>query len=314
MTSGAPASVSICVATFRRPVGLERVLRGLDLLVFDRCATPVLEIVVVDNDPDGSARAVVESLAAEVRWPIRYEHEPRRGLSHVRNAAMASARQRSELVAFIDDDEEPTPGWLDELLAVQRELDADVVLGPTLRRFEGAVPTWVERGRFFVEPRYPTGTELEHGGIGNALIHTRVLGENEPPFDERMSLAGGEDTLFFLRLSRSGRKIVWADSAVVHEWIPPSRARAGWILKRIYRTSNTWGLCERVLEPTPTTIALRIAKGGARMAYGAALLPVGLVVGRHMLMRALWYMCWGAGNLTGLLGLRYDEYRVTHGR
>jgi succinoglycan biosynthesis protein ExoM len=314
MATGEKATVSVCVATFRRQLGLERVLRGLDLLVFEKSATPEMEILVVDNDPEGSARAVVESLRPALRWPLRYEHEPRRGLSHVRNAAMASARARSELVAFIDDDEEPTPGWLDELLVVQRDLDADVVLGPTLRRFEGDVPAWVERGRFFVEPRYPTGTELEHGGIGNALIHTRVLDEHTPPFDEKMSLAGGEDTLFFLRLSRAGRKIVWADGAVVHEWIPPSRARADWILKRIYRTSNTWGLCERELAPTPKTVALRVAKGGARIAFGAALFPVAWLFGRHMVVRSLWYMCWGAGNLTGLLGLRYHEYRVTHGR
>lgn len=307
------ASVSVCVATFRRRAGLERVLRGLDLLVFERSATPRLEILVIDNDPAGSARQVVEQLRATVRWPIRYEHEPRRGLSHVRNAAIASARARSELVAFIDDDEQPTPAWLDELLAVQRDLDADVVLGPTLRLFEGEVPRWIERGGFFVERRYPTGTALEHGGIGNALIHTRVLADVDPPFDERMSLAGGEDTLFFLRLSRAGRRIVWADAAVVHEWIPQSRARAGWILKRVYRTSNTWGLCERELSPTARTVALRVAKSGARIAYGAALLPFGLVLGRHLLVKSLWYMCWGAGNLTGLLGLRYDEYRVTHG-
>jgi succinoglycan biosynthesis protein ExoM len=306
-------SVSVCVATFRRPDGLTRVLRGLDTLVFRKSPAPVLEVMVIDNDPEGSARRVVESLRTAVRWPLRYEHEPRRGLSNVRNAAMASARQRSTLVAFIDDDEEPTPEWLDELLAVRRETDADVVLGPTLRRFEGDVPEWVERGAFFVEKRFATGTVVEHGGIGNALIHTRVLADRDQPFDERMSLAGGEDTLFFLQLSRSGRKIIWADEAVAWEYIPESRARARWILKRVYRTSNTWGFCERELKGDARTMALEAAKGGARIAFGAALLPVGCLFGRHMVVRALYYMAWGAGNLTGILGLRYYEYRVTHG-
>ena len=175
------------------------------------------------------------------------------------------------------------------------------------------MPAWVERGGFFVEKRYPTGTALEHGGIGNALIHTRVLADVDPPFDERMSLAGGEDTLFFLRLTRAGRKIVWSDEAVVWEYIPQSRARAQWILKRVYRTSNTWGFCERELEPGARTMALEAAKGGARIAFGAALLPVAWLFGRHMVVRSLYYMAWGAGNLTGILGLRYYEYRVTHG-
>src|SRR5688500_10522919 len=107
MSTGEPDTVSVCIATYRRPEGLTRVLRGLDTLTFRRSPEPVLELLVIDNDPEGSARGVVESLRAGIRWPIRYEHEPKRGLSNVRNAAMASARQRSVLVAFIDDDEEP---------------------------------------------------------------------------------------------------------------------------------------------------------------------------------------------------------------
>ena len=313
MSGKVPETVSVCVATYRRPEGLTRVLRGLDSLAFRKSPAPVVEVMVIDNDPEGSAHAVVESLRAAVRWPLRYEHEPRRGLSHVRNAAMASARRRSALVAFIDDDEEPTAEWLDELLAVRRETDADVVLGPTLRRFEGRVPPWVERGGFFVESRFPTGTVVEHGGIGNALIHTRVLADRDAPFDERMSLAGGEDTLFFLQLTKAGRKIVWADEAVAWEYIPESRARAAWILKRVYRTSNTWGFCERELAGDARTMVLEAAKGSARIAFGAALLPVAWLFGRHMVVRALYYMAWGAGNLTGILGLRYYEYRVTHG-
>lgn len=314
MSAPAPGSVSICVATYRRSEGLERVLRGLDTLVFRKVAAPALEVLVVDNDPEGSARPVVERLAGEIRWPVRYEHEPKRGLSHVRNSAVHHARARSELVAFIDDDEEPTPGWLDELLTVRASLDADVVLGPTLRRFEGEVPAWVERGGFFVEPRYSTGTVVEHGGIGNALVHTRVFTAGEPPFDERMSLAGGEDTLFFLRLTRAGRRIVWADDAVVHEYIPPSRARMGWILQRVYRTSNTWGLCERELAPSAAVPALRLVKGAVRIAYGLATLPLALLRGRHAAVRSLWYVCLGAGHVAGVAGLRYDEYRTTHGR
>lgn len=312
MSVQAPGSVSICIATFRRPGGLRRVVKGLERLSFGGAAPPV-EIVVVDNDPEGSAEEVVRSLAEESRWPIRYVHEPRRGLSQVRNTAVAAARERSELVAFIDDDEEPTPPWLDELLRVRAAHDADVVLGPTLRRFEGPVPAWIERGGFFVEPRHPTGTRLEHGGIGNALIHTRVFADDAPPFDDQMSLAGGEDTLFFLRLTRAGRVIVWADEAVVHEWIPPSRARAKWILQRVYRTSNTWGLCEREFGATPRVVALRIAKGGARIAYGLGMLPFGLLFGRRVAVRSLWYICFGLGNITGLAGLRYQEYRTTHG-
>jgi succinoglycan biosynthesis protein ExoM len=314
MTTLPPDTVSVCIATFRRPQGLARVLRGVSRLTFQKVPRPDAEVLVVDNDPDGSARAVCEELRGEVPWPLRYVSEPRRGLSHVRNRAVERARERSRLIAFIDDDEEPVPEWLDELLDAQRRFDADVVLGPALRRFEGEVPEWIRRGRFFEDTRYPTGTAVEHGGIGNALIHSRVLPESEPPFDERLALSGGEDTLFFLRLAREGRRMVWSDEAVIHEWIPPTRARAGWILQRVYRWANTWSLCERELRPGLRVALTRLGKGVARIGFGLAMLPVAWLGGRHRLVRSLWHVCYGAGNLTGLAGRRYDEYRVTHGQ
>lgn len=309
--SAAPR-VAVCTATFRRPEGLTRVLRGLDTLRFGG-DPPELELLVVDNDPEGSGRAVCDALRRELRWPLRYVHEPTRGLSYVRNRAVAETAD-ADFVAFIDDDEEPTPPWLEELLKAQRAYDADVVLGPTLRRFEGEIPDWIERGGFFDDPRYPTGTLLEHGGIGNSLIHRRAFARIDPPFDARLALAGGEDTHFFLRLHDAGGRIVWADEAVVHEWIPPSRANTRWILQRVYRTSNTWGMCEREIRPSRRVAALRVAKAGARIAYGLASLPFSWIGGRHRAVRSLWWVCLGAGHLTGVAGLRYHEYRVTHGK
>lgn len=314
--SGAPAvAVDVCIATYRRPEGLERVLRGLDGLTFARTEpAPAVEVLVVDNDPEGSARATCDALRPTLRWPLRYAHEAERGLSAVRNRGVAERRPEAVGVAFIDDDMEPTPGWLDELLAARERYDADVVLGPTLRRFEGPIEPWIETGRFFEDPRYPTGTALEHGGIGNSLVDARVFSGGNAPFDPRWSLAGGEDTHFFLGLHEAGRRIVWADEAVAHEWIPASRANVGWILRRVYRTSNTWGQCEREYRGTPRVMALRALKGGARILYGLATLPIGVVRGRHAVVRSLWYICLGAGHLSGLMGMGYDEYRVTHGR
>jgi hypothetical protein len=34
----------------------------------------------------------------------------------------------------------------------------------------------------------------------------------------------------------------------------------------------------------------------------------GAIAGRHVLARGLWQIAFGAGNLTGLMGLRFAEY------
>src|SRR6478752_5398141 len=107
--------LAICIATHKRPVGLERLITDLQALTFVRCTEPPIEIVVVDNDPAGSARAQCAMLAQSSRWPLLYVSEPRRGISFARNAALRTAQSRqAQYIAFIDDDESPTPVWLDE--------------------------------------------------------------------------------------------------------------------------------------------------------------------------------------------------------
>lgn len=307
--------VAVCVVTYLRPRGLARLLDGLERLRFERVEMPGVEVVVVDNDPAGSARAVCDAAAPGLRWPVRYAHETRRGVSQARNRAVEEARRGgAEWIAFIDDDEVPDERWLDELLRVREEYGADVVAGPVPPVFEEGAPAWVERGGFFAPRRFATGTRFEHPGAGNVLLRTAVLDGMEAPFDERFALTGGEDTHLFLRLARAGATMVWADEAIAYEWTPPTRTRARWILLRVYRAANTWSACERELDSAPRVLAGRVAKGVARIGFGLALLPVSWIFGRHMMVRSLWYVCFGAGNLTGLTGLRYDEYKTVHGR
>lgn len=305
--------IAVCVITYLRPQGLERLLLGLDELTFPSDA-PELEVVVVDNDPAASATAVCDRLRPRLRWPLLYRHEPQRGISFARNAAVAAARDRADFLAFIDDDEIPEPDWLDQLLRVQASYDADVVSGPVLRHFESEAPVWMVKGGFFDDPRFATGQSIEHPATNNALIRSEIFREMESPFDARMALSGGEDTHFFLRLARQGRRMVWADEAIVREAIPATRARAAWILQRAFRRGNTWSLCERELQPSMRVAGLRVAKGVARIGLGLALLPLAPLRGRDALVKSLQYIWFGAGNLAGLLGLRYQEYKVVHGK
>jgi hypothetical protein len=107
--------------------------------------------------------------------------------------------------------------------------------------------------------------------------------------------------------------LVWADGAVVHEWIPATRARAAWLLQRAYRSGNSWSLCEYDLFPSLRTRASRIAKGIGRVGQGALTLPASVVTGRRGAVKSLQYIFLGAGAVTGALGLRYEEYRKVHG-
>ncbi|HET7481214.1 MAG TPA: glycosyltransferase family 2 protein [Rubrobacteraceae bacterium] len=304
----------MCVITYRRVGGLRRLLESLEGLIFNKAELPEMEIVVVDNDPAGSARAVCEELGSDSRWLLRYHIEPRRGISHARNAAVAFA-EAPDFIAFIDDDEVPKPYWLDELLDVQKAYAADVVSGPVLTYFCDPVPNWVVRGRFFEQafanPRYVTGHPIQLTATGNVLIRAEIFGDAS--FDERLGLTGGEDINFFGRVHQAGYKMVYAGDALVYEWVPGSRTNVRWILKRAYRLGNALSLSEACLDPTPAVRLVRVVKGGGRIAQGLLVLPLfvplSLALGRHLSVKPLLHICRGTGMLAGLAGIRFEPYR-----
>jgi O-antigen biosynthesis protein len=96
--------VSAVVCTRDRADQLETCLRHLD-----RQEYPRFEVVVVDNVPTSDAvRTLVEARTCGVRY--RYVVEPRAGLSWARNTGTAAAS--GDIIAFLDDDDEPDCHWL----------------------------------------------------------------------------------------------------------------------------------------------------------------------------------------------------------
>ncbi len=306
--------VAICIATYRRPEGLKRLLNGLDKLTFDKCRSPLIEVIIIDNDPAGSARELCEEVGPKLRWSFRYYIEPRRGISYARNKAIACVKEGIDFIAFIDDDEVPEPSWLDELLYVQQFYSAEVVSGPVMPYFVGGVPDWIIKGKFFERKRYPTGHLLNLSATNNALVHSIIFSEIGEPFDARYAMTGGEDTLFFRLVHRAGYKMVWADDALVYEWIPESRANTRWIIQRAYRAANAFILVELNFRPWAMVGLVRAATASIRIIQGSLLVTLSPVLGRHVFVEGLQYVSRGVGLLAGLAGIRYEEYRrKTHG-
>ena len=300
--------LAICIATHKRPVGLERLITDLQGLTFERCPEPAIEIVVVDNDPACSAKEMCAALARSSRWPLIYVSEPRRGISFARNAALRTAQSRqARYIAFIDDDETPTPAWIDELLAGMEQYGAGVVAGPVLPMFEAPVPPWMVKGKFFERARSASGSRRATVATCNVLFRANVLDEGIGGFDESLGLSGGEDSDFFLRVAHAGYPIVWIDSAIVHEWNPPSRTRTRWILRRAFNVGNNWAGFRQNYRPSA-----RMALRG--LAKGLLLLPVSVLRGRHEIVSSMELVATGVGYLVGKSGLRFERYRKTDGR
>ncbi len=249
---------SIVIPTYRRPEALRRAVASC---LTQRGAGQEWEIVVVDNNPDGSARVVVEDMAAHITVPIRYVWETRPGISHARNAGVAASAGR--YLIFLDDDEEAEPGWLAALLDTARDYGADVVVGVVRASF----PPGCHPGEPYPSSQFTRDLGLTTGapiswlaGIGNVLLRRETCIEGPEPFDPRFGLIGGEDALLMWQIERRGRKLVWCAEAIVFETVPENRLEPRFLLRRAFiRGQVTTFLC--------ATLSLR-AQTARMMAVG----------------------------------------------
>lgn len=224
--------VAVIIPTLRRLDSLERALRS----VFAQVGSlhRVASIVIADNDPQGSAAALIERLRAETPVPLTYAHAPIPGVATARNSGLAATA--APLIAFLDDDEAASPGWLAALLNAQAQTGTDVVFGPIRGRVPdntGWTTTYLER--FFGRdgPR-ETGLTDDIHGCGNSLMVRATALPGEAPFDVAMNETGGEDDRLFTALSARGGRFGWAADAWVDEFAPPHRATLNYALTRAF--------------------------------------------------------------------------------
>lgn len=301
--------IAVCIATFKRPKLLQKLLNGVADLRFVKAAMPEITVIVVDNDASETARMVCSSAAFP--WRFKYVVEPKRGIAEARNRALKEIGD-ADFVAFIDDDEVPAKEWLDELLSTQVKFDADVVAGPIHPSFTGDVPEWVRISGFFGSPARFTGEPLAFCSTNNTLVIRHVF-DHVGGFDDRFQLTGGEDVQFFTRVRLAGFKIVWSAEAVVSETTSGDRTNLRALIRRAYSGGNCYTRVESSLDDRIFVRLVRFFKGCARIFQGLANAGASLLAGRTALVRALLVTCGGVGMIAGLAGFRYEGYKIVSG-
>jgi Glycosyl transferase family 2 len=198
--------ISVVVCTRDRPEQIRKCLNRLAGQQYPR-----FEVVVVDNAPASDAlRHVVEEHAGG-RADFRYCVEPLPGLSWARNAGIAAAK--SDIIAFLDDDDEPDEHWLAQVADGFARGDRIGAVGGIVlpARLDNAVETLFEhigghsKGRGFTRdsfsrsgpqsPLYP----LPPFGVGANMAFRRAALDRVGGFDVALGAGtptgGGEDTL-----------------------------------------------------------------------------------------------------------------------
>lgn len=248
-----PIRVDVGVCTFRRPAVAETLASLGRQTLPDNLS---LRVIVADNDEEPSAECTVRTAAAEHGLEVVYVHAPARNISLARNACLAAAS--GDFLAFLDDDEVASPGWLAALAEEASRGGWDAVLGPVKAVYGEGAPPWLAAGDFHSTAPVRVDGRILKGYAGNVLIRRAAIQRLGLDFDLARGRQGGEDDDFFYRLTDGGGTIGYAPEALAFEPVPPGRASLTWLLKRSFRTGQTHGAR---LE-TRFTGAARIVQAG----------------------------------------------------
>jgi glycosyltransferase involved in cell wall biosynthesis len=220
----APPFISVIVCTYNRPDQLAVCLDHLE-----RQQYPSFEVIVVDNSPQ--TRAVRAQVRALDPARFRYVPEPRAGLSRARNAGVSVAK--GDILAFVDDDEEPDVCWLAALAGgFARGSDVGCVTGliAPARLDTGAQVAFEEigghsKGRGFEPaiftargPQSPLYPRPPFGAGGNMAFRREVLariGRFDNALGAGTRSLGAEDTLALTLVLLSGFAIAYEPAALV---------------------------------------------------------------------------------------------------
>jgi glycosyltransferase involved in cell wall biosynthesis len=193
--------------------------------------------MVVDNCSTDDTRRVVENTAA--RLPnLHYCYEERRGSAIARNRGWQEAV--GDIIAFMDDDAQARPDWLEAAARIIRDLSPDVFGGPIYPFYQSPKPDWFkdEYGAYVVGGEARWLTSPDEYLYGSNLFVQRTVLQAVGGFDERLGMKGGrigygEETA----LMRAARRlspaagIYYDPGLIVYHLVRPEKMHFAWQLR-----------------------------------------------------------------------------------
>lgn len=198
------------------------------------------EIVVVDNNSSDKTRQVIEDCRSRYPGRIRYVFEPQQGISYARNTGVRNAQ--GDILAFIDDDETASPGWLQNLTANLYSGEWSGAGGRILPQWNCPRPQWFsDRNALTMAPLVVFDPATEEGPLtqtpfGANMAFRKEMFDLHGGFRTDLGRVGkgllsGEDTEFGGRLIAAGRRLRYEPTAVTYHPVEEFRIRREYFLE-----------------------------------------------------------------------------------
>lgn len=275
-------------------------------------AQPPVEIavVVVDDNPDGRARPVVEGFDGCFARGLHYRFSGAENISLARNVGVEATLELADWIAMTDDDQVVTEGWFEAMVELQRRSGADAVTGPVLLRYPEDSASWMSDqpfGEILEAAPVPDGAQVAVCSTGNSMVRGSFLAEHdEIRFRSDLGKVGGEDMVFYRAAVAAGLDARYSTGALCYAELPPERLTYRYHVRTSYWMGNTEYITN--YESGEAT-RLRLAARGIRRLMEAVIRPFQRMVrgqspqwrfGGAALARSL-------GTLVGVAGIK-----VTH--
>jgi glycosyltransferase involved in cell wall biosynthesis len=301
MSSQPKIIVAIC--TYKRNEPLRTLLSALIHVAAN--ARGRVGVVVVDDNPDQRARAVVDEFQQSFDLGIRYRTSGEGNISIARNIAISTASEDADWVAMVDDDCEPEPTWLCAYLDVLETTGADCATGPMNLRVPVGSPAWLHEQPFFDDLRFDfeNAAPMHLAATNNSIIRASFLRDHPHiRFAPEFGKLGGEDMVFYRTAHAAGLHIRFAILAGVWGNEPSDRATFRhqimyrfWLGNSMFVTNSHFGDSK-----------MRLFLRGGKMLAGALIRPMSRVMylRRPQLRYCVASCAGGVGLMAGALGFR----------
>lgn len=251
--------IAICVATYKRPKGLKKLLDSIEKM---KCNSGEIYVFIADNDPLAyEGKKTVDTQEKSWSFVVECEIEPESGISFARNKALQMVKDSKidfDYIAFTDDDIEVSHQWIDDLIRTAKLYNADIVCGRNEHLFESQPSVEILTSPFYENHlNGGTGTPIITGGSGNIIFIKGIFDFfGYSPFNHDLAKIGGEDVEFITRVLQHNYKAVQCVSAITYEMFPKERLTLDWVKKRYIRCGGSY--CYILLNTMPRSKACKV--------------------------------------------------------